>query len=271
MTTASTAARTEIRPRRTGFVHDTVSIARRAIRQLLATDRVHRAHLVHPAVLPCDQRGLVSEAAAFVDLGITYEEFQLPVAIVFASHRCDSCRCDGARHPERLFRSLDDDPRLAAALLLGHMVADFVLVVALSVPVMILGFFMGARFDTGPLGVLVFVLIGALWGLGYTGIPYAICPQDEPGSGELVVHHLLPVRLLDHRLPSGREPQRMAVDRVDLQPGDLRPRRSSLLFIGWDAPSWARRCSQPSPSQRSPRRFRCSPSGSDVAEVSVPR
>ena len=34
MTTASTAARTEIRPRRTGFVHDTVSIARRAIRQL---------------------------------------------------------------------------------------------------------------------------------------------------------------------------------------------------------------------------------------------
>ena len=28
------------------------------------------------------------------------------------------------------------------ALLLGHMVADFVLVVALSVPVMILGFFM---------------------------------------------------------------------------------------------------------------------------------
>ena len=32
------------------------------------------------------------------------------------------------------------------------MVADFVLVVALSVPVMILGFFMGARFDTGRSG-----------------------------------------------------------------------------------------------------------------------
>ena len=69
------------------------------------------------------------------------------------------------------------------ALLLGHMVADFVLVVALSVPVMILGFFMGARFDTGLLGVLVFVLIGALWGLGYTGIPYAIALKTgNPGA-----------------------------------------------------------------------------------------
>ena len=84
MTTASTAARTEIRPRRTGFVHDTVSIARRAIRQLPRDIALIGPTLFIPLFFLVINVASLSEAAAFVDLGITYEEFQLPVAIVFA-------------------------------------------------------------------------------------------------------------------------------------------------------------------------------------------
>ena len=53
-------------------------------------------------------------------------------------------------------------------------VADFVLVVALSIPVIILGFIVGVRFESGPLGLLLFILLAGLWGLAYTGFPYAI-------------------------------------------------------------------------------------------------
>jgi ABC-2 type transport system permease protein len=60
------------------------------------------------------------------------------------------------------------------ALLLGLMVADFALVIALSVPVLILGFAVGVRFETGVLGVLAFLLLAGTWGLVYTGFPYAI-------------------------------------------------------------------------------------------------
>ena len=84
MTTASTTARTEIRPRRTGFVHDSVSIARRAIRQLPRDIAFIGPTLFIPLFFLVINVASLSEAAAFVDLGITYEEFQLPVAIVFA-------------------------------------------------------------------------------------------------------------------------------------------------------------------------------------------
>ena len=69
------------------------------------------------------------------------------------------------------------------ALLLGHMAADFVLVICLSIPVVIVGFIIGVRFPTGPLGVVVFILIAALWGVAYTGIPYAIALKTgNPGA-----------------------------------------------------------------------------------------
>ena len=65
-------------------------------------------------------------------------------------------------------------PIRRVSLLLGLMVADFVLVVVLTIPVLILGFILGVRFETGPLGVLVFILLSGFWGLVFTGFPYAI-------------------------------------------------------------------------------------------------
>ena len=60
------------------------------------------------------------------------------------------------------------------ALLLGLMVADFTLVLALTVPVIIMGFIAGVHFATGAPGILVFMFLSALWGLIFSGFPYAI-------------------------------------------------------------------------------------------------
>ncbi len=69
------------------------------------------------------------------------------------------------------------------ALLLGLMIADLVLVMALTIPVLVLGFATGVRFETGVLGVLAFILIAGLWGLVFTGFPYAIALKTgNPGA-----------------------------------------------------------------------------------------
>jgi ABC-2 type transport system permease protein len=60
------------------------------------------------------------------------------------------------------------------AILLGHMVADVAVACALTVPIVILGFALGVHFATGPLGVVVFVLLAALWSLAFSGFGYAI-------------------------------------------------------------------------------------------------
>jgi ABC-2 type transport system permease protein len=54
------------------------------------------------------------------------------------------------------------------------MVADLTLVMVLTLPVIGLGFALGVRFETGVAGVLVFMAIAGLWGLAFTGFPYAI-------------------------------------------------------------------------------------------------
>ena len=60
------------------------------------------------------------------------------------------------------------------ALLLGLLVADSALIVALTAPVVVMGYIVGVRFETGIPGILSFMLIAGLWGLIFNGFPYAI-------------------------------------------------------------------------------------------------
>src|SRR5438477_1312152 len=60
------------------------------------------------------------------------------------------------------------------AILLGHMVADVGVAGALTVPIVILGFVLGVRFEAGALGVLVFVLLAFFWRLGFSGFCFAL-------------------------------------------------------------------------------------------------
>jgi ABC-2 type transport system permease protein len=103
-----------------------------------------------------------------------FRAFQLPVAIIFAVTGISRAGALVLDIQDGYFDRLLMTPIRRVALLLGLMVADLTLVVALTLPVIALGFAVGVTFETGLLGVLAFVLMGALWGLAFTGFPYAI-------------------------------------------------------------------------------------------------
>jgi ABC-2 type transport system permease protein len=65
-------------------------------------------------------------------------------------------------------------PTRRSTLLLGLMVADVVSVFLLAAPVVLLGLALGVDFETGILGILVFIAFGGAWGLAFAGFPYAI-------------------------------------------------------------------------------------------------
>jgi ABC-2 type transport system permease protein len=69
------------------------------------------------------------------------------------------------------------------AILLGHLCADVTVAAALTVPILLVGFALGVRFESGPLGIVAFVLIAALWSLAFSGFGYAIALKTgNPGA-----------------------------------------------------------------------------------------
>lgn len=168
--------------RHAGFLADVRSVAGRAVREIPREPEAVIPAIIVPVFFFIVNIGAL-EKLAERGTGINFKAFQLPVAIIFAVtgvSRASSLVTDiQGGYFDRLLLT----PIRRSALLLGLMVADFVLVVTLSVPVLILGFAVGVRFETGPLGVLVFVLLAGAWGVVFTGFPYAIALKTgNPGA-----------------------------------------------------------------------------------------
>src|SRR5204863_5921151 len=69
------------------------------------------------------------------------------------------------------------------AILLGHLTADVAVAAVLTVPIIIVGFLLGVRFESGPLGIVVFIFVAALWSLAFSGFGYAIALKTgNPGA-----------------------------------------------------------------------------------------
>lgn len=150
-----------------------MAVATRALRSILRDTESVIPPLIFPVFFFTVNVGALQNVAERLP-GIDYKEFQLPVAIIFAvtgiSRAVTLVTDIQTGYLDRL--SLTPVNRLG--LLLGLMVADFALVVALTLPVLALGFVLGIGSESGPLGIVVFVLIAGLWGLVYAGFPYAI-------------------------------------------------------------------------------------------------
>jgi ABC-2 type transport system permease protein len=164
------------------FSHDLVTVARRAIKGALREPETLIPGILIPLfffMVNVGALGDASKASGVVD----YKAFQLPVSIVFAVTGISRAASLVTDIKSGYFDRLMMTPISRIALLLGLMVADFFVVVALCIPVMILGMILGVSFVTGPLGMLAFVLIGAFWGLAFTGFPYAIALKTgNPGA-----------------------------------------------------------------------------------------
>ena len=157
-----------------GFLRDLLTVAGRATRQL----RRELAFVIPALVIPIFFYGVnvgsLEGIAAVAAPGFDVRAFQLPVAIIFAVtgvSRANALVLDiSGGYFERLLLT----PVNRLALLLGLMAADFVLIIALSIPVIVMGWITGVSFVTGPAGILAFVLLAALWGIAFNGFPYAI-------------------------------------------------------------------------------------------------
>jgi ABC-2 type transport system permease protein len=156
-----------------GFFRDLVSVALRALRQIPREPEAIIPALIIPVFFFVVNVGALEPVAE--RSGITdFKAFQLPVAIIFALTGISRASALVTDITGGYFDRLLLTPINRLALLLGLMVADFALVVALSIPVLILGFVVGVSFSTGVAGLLVFLLLAGAWGLAFTGFPYAI-------------------------------------------------------------------------------------------------
>ncbi|MGB3633059.1 MAG: ABC transporter permease [Rubrobacteraceae bacterium] len=156
-----------------GFLRDLISVATRALRQIPREPEAIILALIIPIFFFVVNVGALGDIAGQTGVD-DFKAFQLPVAIVFAVTGISRASALVTDITGGYFDRLLLTPINRLALLLGLMIADFALVVALSVPVLILGFIVGVEFTTGIVGLLIFLLLAGAWGLAFTGFPYAI-------------------------------------------------------------------------------------------------
>jgi ABC-2 type transport system permease protein len=174
---------TTVRARKAGFVADTISVAGRALRSIPREPETVIPALFIPVFFYVVNVGALQDFSEQGIPGFDYKAFQLPVAIIFAVTGISRASTLVTDIQDGYFDRLMLTPVRRLSLLLGLMVADFALVCALCVPVLGLGFATGVRFDTGVLGVIAFIFLAGLWGLVFTGFPYAIALKTgNPGA-----------------------------------------------------------------------------------------
>ncbi len=106
--------------------------------------------------------------------GFRYEAFMLATAVLLGVTGVSRAPALVLDVQNGYFDRLLLTPIRRVSILLGHMVADVVVAATLTVPIMALSLLFGVRFEAGPLGALVFVLLAALWSLAFSGFGYAI-------------------------------------------------------------------------------------------------
>jgi len=158
---------------RNSFVADVSAVASRAIRSLTREPEFIGPALAIPIFFFVVNIGALE---AFVERqpGIDYRAFQLPVAIVFAVtgiSRANMLVIDiQTGYLDRMLVT----PIRRTALLLGLMIADIVLALALATVVLVLGFVVGVGFETGLPGLMAFLALSMAWSLAFTGFPYTV-------------------------------------------------------------------------------------------------
>jgi len=168
-----TAEPTTIRGREAGYLRDLSTVAGRALRQIPREPLAVLPAVFVPAFFYAVNLGALENLARGAP-GFSYKAFLLPMAIAFAVTGMSRAQMLVTDVVDGYFDRLCLTPVRRSALLLGLMAADVVVILALCLPVLAIGFGIGVRFSTGFAGVLVFLGFSALWGLAFTGFPYAV-------------------------------------------------------------------------------------------------
>ncbi len=177
------------------------------------------------------------ENVASHESSLDYKAFLIPMAIAFAVTGMTRAPALVTDIQDGYFDRLCLTPIRRSALLLGLMVADVAVLVLLCIPVVAMGFAVGVRFETGLVGLVVFVVICGLWGLVFTGFPYAVALKTgNPAAVNACFVIFFPLFFLtDAVIPKGALTGWFSniatYNPVTYLLGALR----SLITTGWDA------------------------------------
>ena len=220
--------RVEVQARRAGFFWNVVAVSSRALRSVARDPETVVPALVVPVFFFAVNIGALQD---LVEQGgiVDFKAFQLPVALLFAVTGISRAVTLVLDIQSGYFDRLAMTPVRRLALLLGLMVADVALVIAMSIPVLIMGFAVGVRFETGVPGVFAFVGIAALWSLVYAGFPYAIALKTgNPAAVNTSFIIFFPFIFPDTDLHPHRGHDRLDGDHGDVQSRHLPARLAAL-------------------------------------------
>ena len=156
-----------------GALTDIATVARRSVRSLLREPEALAPALIIPTFFFIVNIGALE---SFVERtpGIDYRAFQIPVAIIFAVTGISRAALLVTDIQTGYLDRMLVTPVRRTTLLIGMMIADIVLAVALSLVVIVMGLIAGVRFATGVAGVGVFLALAVAWSLSFTGFPYTV-------------------------------------------------------------------------------------------------
>ena len=153
------------------LVGQTRLVAGRALRQVVREPTSVIPAVFVPAFFYSVNLGALERLAG---TALDYKAFLLPMAVAFAVTGMSRAPSLVTDIQGGYFDRLCLTPVRRSALLLGLMAADVLVIMVLCLPVLAVGYGVGVRFTTGLPGVLTFIGFSALWGLAFTGFPYAV-------------------------------------------------------------------------------------------------
>jgi ABC-2 type transport system permease protein len=177
------ALRERPEPKPAGFASDVVAIAGRALRAIPRDVESVVPPIFIALFFFLVNVGTLQQLTENNIPGFDFRAFQLPTAILLG--------VTGVSRAPALVIDVQDGyldrllltPVRRIAILLGHLVADVTVAAVLTVPIIAVGFILGVRFESGPLGIPVFIGIAALWSLAFSGFGYAIALKTgNPGA-----------------------------------------------------------------------------------------
>lgn len=177
MTTIDTAMPFQgstIRARPAGFLHDVTSIAGRALRAIPRDTEAVIPPVFIALFFYIVNIGTLQDLTETTIVGFDFKAFQMPTAILLGVTGVSRAYALVLDIQNGYFDRLLMTPIRRLAILLGHLVADVTMACLLTLPIIGLATALGVRFESGPLGIPVFILIAAMWSLAFSGFGYAI-------------------------------------------------------------------------------------------------
>jgi ABC-2 type transport system permease protein len=163
-------------------MNETLLLARRAVREVWRIPAATIPALFIPVFFLVVNLGQVNRvfppSTPFLH-GQHYVAFQIPVSMVFAVSSATSGLAMVTDIDVGYLDKLLAAPIRRTAIVWGRLAADLARGLAVSALVLAVGVAFGARVATGVVGVVLLIVLSALWGVAYAGIAIAIALKTK--------------------------------------------------------------------------------------------